>query len=273
MNPKYQIYIPSKGRFKTRFTVKALERLRVPFKVVIEPSEYDAYAEFITPEKLLVLPADSFQLFNARNWIKNYSISKGESKHWQIDDNIFSFFRLNRNQQIKVTSGTIFRCAEDFTDRYENIPFAGFNYHTFAIERRSMMPFRLNTRIYSCTLVDNKFDFRWRSLYNDDTDVCLQALKAGHCTVLFNAFLQKKAVTMTTAGGNTETLYLIENGRLKMAEALRQLHPDVTKIKWKFGRWQHSVSYVPFKTNRLIFKADYIKKSGVNNFGMILKTL
>jgi len=65
--------------------------------------------------------------------------------------------------------------------------------------------------------------------------------------MLFNAFLANKETTMRGSGGNTDELYLIEDGRLKMAEALAELHPDVATVAWKFGRWQHHVNYKPFK--------------------------
>ena len=46
MNPKYPIYIISKGRAESRLTSKALERLKVPYRIVIEPQEYDEYAKY-----------------------------------------------------------------------------------------------------------------------------------------------------------------------------------------------------------------------------------
>jgi hypothetical protein len=70
--------------------------------------------------------------------------------------------------------------------------------------------------------------------------------------------------TMTMKGGNTESLYK-GDGRLLMAQSLQKQHPDVTKITWKWGRWQHQVDYRPFKRNKLIRKKNIRIKSGVNN--------
>lgn len=251
-------------------TSRALEEMNVDYKIVVEPSELADYERVIDSRKILVLPRDDVKLIGARNWIKAHSIENGFAKHWQLDDNIRQFNRLNRNYQVKVASGTIFRCAEDFCDRYENIAFAGFQYDFFAKAKTKLPAFALNTRVYSCTLVDNKFGFAWQSVYNDDTDICLQALKSGLCTVLFYAFLQEKAQTMTLKGGNTDALYLIENGRLKMAEALAQLHPDVARVSRKFGRFQHQVNYKPFRHNRLILKSGLEIPDRTNNYGMRL---
>lgn len=79
---------------------------------------------------------------------------------------------------------------------------------------------------------------------------------------------------MRMKGGNTDELYKQNDqtdGRLLMAQSLQRQHPDVTKIKWKWGRWQHVVDYRPFKRNRLIKKKDIIIPEGINNYGMVLE--
>ena len=196
-----------------------------------------------------------------------------ERKHWQIDDNISAFMRLNRNRKIKVSSGTIFRAAEDFTDRYENIAFSGFNYDFFAKARQKIPPFLFNRRIYSMTLVNNEFDYWWRDTYNDDTDICLRALKDGNCTILFNAFLCGKAATMTVPGGLTPLYEEESEGRLKFAQSLVDQHPDVARVTWKFGRWHHEVDYSDFKKNKPILRLDVEIQEGIDNYGMELKKI
>jgi len=74
---------------------------------------------------------------------------------------------------------------------------------------------------------------------------------------------------MLMKGGNTDELYQ-GDGRLKMAQSLQRQHPDVTKIIWKWNRWQHQVDYRPFKRNRLIKKEGVVIPKGVNNYGMKL---
>ena len=41
MNPKYPIYIVSKGRWESRLTSKALERMNVPYRIIVEQDEFD----------------------------------------------------------------------------------------------------------------------------------------------------------------------------------------------------------------------------------------
>ena len=64
MNPKYHIYIISKGRHESRLTSKTLEYMKVPYKIVIEPQEYDLYASVIDPKKILILPLSGIYVYN-----------------------------------------------------------------------------------------------------------------------------------------------------------------------------------------------------------------
>lgn len=274
-NPNYPVYIISKGRWESRLTSRALEDKNIPYSIVVEPQEYDNYAAVIDPKKILVLPFSNLGLggIPARNWVWEHSISIGAERHWILDDNIRDFYRLNRNVKYRVDSGVTFRACEDFVDRYENIALAGMQYELLVPRIYKHNPFILNTRIYSCILIKNDLPYRWRGRYNEDTDLSLRALKDGWCTVLFCAFLADKCATMTMKGGNTEELYKLNgqvDGRLLMAQSLQKQHPDVTKIVRKWGRWQHSVNYKPFKGNKLKLKEGVVIPEGVNNYGMIL---
>lgn len=278
MNPEYPIYVISKSRWDTRLTSISLEKIDVPYRIVIEPQEYDNYAAVIDPSMILTLPFSNLGQGSipARNWVWEHSIGEGHQRHWILDDNIRDFYRMDNREKIRVRDGTIFRIIEDFVNRYENVALSGMNYTMFAYTNLTSIgnpPFVLNTRIYSCILIKNDVPYRWRGRYNEDTDLSLRMLKGGWCTILFNAFLCGKQRTMTMKGGNTESLYKLgqqKDGRLLMAQSLQQQHPDVTKIVWKWGRWQHQVDYRPFKKNRLILREGINIPEGVNNYGMKL---
>ena len=275
MNPKYPIYIISKGRWESRLTSKSLESMNVPYRIVVEPSEYENYASVIDKEKILILPDDFSKLgqgsIPVRNWVWEHSINEGWERHWIIDDNINGFERLNRNERGRVRSGAIFKASEDFVDRYTNVAFAGFEYRQFGGgARRKKPPFKTNFRVYSCTLIKNDLPYRWRGKYNEDTDICLRALKDGWVTVTFHCFLQNKAGTMGMKGGNTDSVYAETDKRKEFAESLKNQHPDVVSIVWRYERWHHEVNYKPFENNKLIRKKGIKIKNGINNYGMKL---
>jgi len=272
VNPNYPVYIISKGRAANCLTVRQLSAMNVPYKLVIEPQELGDYLSVIGEENILILPFSNLGQGStpARNWVWEHAISHKFNMHWILDDNIEGFHRLNRNAKPNVTSGTIFKCAEDFVNRYENIAIAGMNYYSFCKTTDKIPPYYLNTRIYSCILIKNSIPYRWRGKYNEDTDLSIRALKDGWCTVLFNAFLIGKVTTMRMKGGNTDNVYTDGDNRLKFAQSLQEQHPDVVKITKKFGRWHHQVNYKPFKRNKLIKKEGLTIPNGVNNYGMRL---
>lgn len=283
--PQFPIYIVSKGRYKQRITPRALELIGVPYHIIVEEQEYNLYAEHIDKKKILVLDdkfkrdydlLDDLGLTKstgpgpARNFAWEHSISTGHEWHTVMDDNIAHFERLYHNMKIRVGDGTIFKCMEDFVLRYENVAMAGPNYCKFAKRADPLPPFVTNTRIYSCNLIRNDIPFRWRGRYNEDTILSLDILKAGLCTVQFNAFLQEKLTTQRVKGGNTAEFYAHEGTKLK-SEMLKVAHPDVTELVWKFNRYHHEVDYKPFKAQKLIRKVTYSEPDAVNDYGMVVE--
>lgn len=283
-NPRYPIYIVSKGRWDSRLTSKALEQMNVPYSIIVEKSEYEEYCAMIDPLKVLILPKeylDSYETCDAlgnekskgpgaaRNYAWDHSVSLGFKRHWVMDDNLDAFHRLNRNEKFESLTGAVFLAQEEFVDRYENVAISGPNYYSFVKKTDKVAPFILNTRIYSCILIKNDIPYRWRARYNEDTDLSLRVLKDGYCTIQFNAFLCGKVTTQRMSGGNTKEFYK-EEGTKPKSEMLEKLHPDVAKVVWKFNRWHHHVDYSLFKKNKLIKKDNLIIPDVINNYGMKL---
>ena len=276
MNPKYPIYIISKGRWESRLTSKALEETNVPYRIVVEPNEYDNYAKVIDKSKIIVTPENFSERgqggIPVRNFVWEHSIKEGHKRHWILDDNIRRFRRFNDDIKYLVTDGTIFRCAELFVDRYKNVALSGFQYSSFMAYNRQKRPFTYNTRIYSCILIQNDIPFRWEGKYNEDSDLAIRVLKSRkYCTILFNAFLQDKASTMTMKGGNTDSIYNEGDNREQFAKSLERKHPDVVKTIWRYNRWHHSINFNNFKDIDLIRVDEYNVGKGINNYGMYLK--
>ena len=274
MNPKYPVFVPTKGRWESRLTIKAFERLGIPYTAFIEPQEFDQYAAVIDPRRLHVLPHSNEGLVVTRNYIWDYALSLGVPRFWTFDDNIRDFYRLNQNIKWRVTSGVFLAAIEDFADRYANLIVAGMAYEMFVPRRSKVPPVLFNTRVYSNMLIEtdardrNGKPYRNEGFYNDDTDLCLRILKDGNCTAQFNAFLADKVRTMVVKGGMTP--HYQGDGRYRMAEELRRKHPDVVKITRKWGRWQHQVDYRPFKRNKLIKREGVVIPDEPNEYGMKL---
>lgn len=247
MNPRYPVYVISKGRAKTALTPRFLARDDIPFRLVVEPQETIAYARVFGRDCIRELPFANLGLgsYPARNWVWEDAKASGYARHWILDDNIGQIRRLYGGKRIPCQSGPALAAVEDFADRYTNIAIAGLNYQMFVTP--TSLPYAKNVHVYSCLLIANDIPHRWRLRYNEDTDLCLQVLTDGLCTVLVNVFMVDKKTTMTMGGGNTELLYQ-DNGRLKMARALEQAWPGIVTVDWRYGRPQHVVPWHRFRT-------------------------
>jgi len=243
----------------------------VPFHLVVEQQEYDAYAARFGGARLLVLPFRNQGLIAARNWIKDHATAAGYERHWQLDDNIRRFYRRYRAKQLYCDAGIGLRVCEDFTDRYENIAISGLNYDMFIPDYVPVQPLVINCRVYSLSLILNSIPFKWRLTYNDDTDICLQALANGWCTVLLNAFSAQKITTMKVKGGNTDALYQ-GDGRLRMARSLERMWPGVVTTDRRFQRPQHVVndSWKHFDTPLKLKPGIDLATLPPNEYGMSL---
>lgn len=285
---KYPIFVPSKGRSEHCTTMLALEKMGADYKAVVEEPEYDLYAARLGEHRLLVLPHKDEGLVVTRNWIWDYAqYELGVPYFWTFDDNIRGIYRYNHNLLTPCFTLAPLQAIEDFTERYENVVISGMTYFMF-VSRKCVYPaFNPNRRVYSNMLINTSSKnskgeyYRNEGFYNDDTDLCLRVLKDGNCTILFNAFLIDKITTMVLKGGMTThyveqddgTEGLEKDGRWRMAEELRQKHPDVTTITRKWGRWQHHVDYRPFAGNLLKRKEGIEIPEGTNEYGMKLEYL
>jgi hypothetical protein len=284
MLPNFPVYIVSKGRADNGLTTRALQEMGVPHYIVVEAQELEFYKSGRCFGELIVLPQsykNEYELCDehgfskstgpgpARNFCIDHSKTNGFSRHWVMDDNIDAFHYLNKNEKFEVRTGATLLAAEDFVCRYSNVPVSGLNYYSFCKKTDKVPPYVLNTRIYSCLLIDNNSGYRWRARYNEDTDLSLRVLKDGLCTIQFNAFLCGKITTQRMRGGNSADFY-DEEGTLPKSQMLADLHPDVAKVVFKFNRWHHHVDYTPFKENRLIKVVNTNLMPKINNYGLTL---
>ncbi|NDB66283.1 MAG: hypothetical protein EB168_11560 [Euryarchaeota archaeon] len=303
-NPKYPVYIISKGRSDTMYTSRSLARMRVPHSICVEPQDMDDYQAALDTFNIrpyVTLLEAPFSNHGdgpgrARNWCWDHSIKIGAEKHWVMDDNIQDFYRLHQNRRYRVESGAMFRAMEDFVGRYKNVPLAGPQYRFFCASSAKYPAFTFNTRIYSCSFIHNQSPHRWRGRYNEDTIMTLDVIKSGLCTIQFNAFLQGKVATQTMSGGNTEEFYHKElgydpetgeaiqaeevlevkdryniEGTKAKSQMLVDLFPDDAELVFRYGRWHHHVHYEKYAGNRLQFRDDFVMPTEPNNYGLKLK--
>ena len=283
-NPKYPIYVVSKGRSSLQkcLTVKWLNKMEVPHYVVVEPKEVEQYTETMGKLKYTtIIPLDMAykERYNtlddlgdtkgkgpgaARNYCMDKSLSEGFEWCWILDDNIDGFHYLNRNIKHKLRTGVCFSVLEDFIGRFNNIGLAGLNYSKFCKECDKTPAYVMNTRIYSILLCNNKLPYRWRGRYNEDTIISLDILSDGYCTIQLNTFLADKLTTQRIDGGNNDMFYSKEGTEPKTDMLVKEYPQYATKV-FKFSRIHHHVDYSSF-TQQLDGKPQ--ENQIVNDYGM-----
>jgi len=280
---KFPIYIVSKGRAESSLTAKSLEKMGASFYIVIESQEKQEYLKYFSEEQLLVMPdsfVDDYDSCDslgrqkskgagcARNFAWQHSIDSCYPWHWVMHDNIRDFYRVYNNSKIKLNTCACLSPMQDFCLRYKNIGMAGPAYSFMMMSGGAHQPLKSNTRIYSCNLIRNDLEARWRGRYNKDTILSLDILKSGLCTVQFNAFLQGKVSTQTMPGGNTKEFYQDE-GTLLKSKMLVDVHPDISTAVKRFGRDHHHVDYSGF-TQPLVLNDGQQTQAGINDYEMVL---
>lgn len=281
--PRFPVYIVSKGRYNRRPTASMFERLGIPYNIIVEEPEASNYQAVVKGQVLILPPRyraeyDTFWHDGdartgpgpARNFAWDHAISNGASWHWVFDDNIDSIERYNHNMKIPCSNGSAMWIMEDFVLRFDNIAQAGPGYACFCKATDAPPPLRWNTRIYSALLIRNDIPFRWRGRYNEDTDLSIRCLKAGWSTLEFNVFLQGKMTTQRLKGGNLKEFYAQE-GTMNKSRMLVEMHPDVSRMTRRFNRDHHVVDYGPFKSNDPKPNSLFYSYTGTIEYGMQLK--
>lgn len=202
VKPKYHVYIPSKGRASNCLTAKLMQEDSIPFSVVVEPNEYEAYASFFDEENLLCLPKNGQGLPYSRNKIKSYSKSQGEVCHWQMDDDIRKFMKREDGKNVKVSAIQSILDTEAIFHSYKNLSMLAHRYTSFAFSYSAEFSFNQNP----CTsiLVRNSVPANWRKGTVDDADFALQVLTSGGTTLITNRHLIDTLPHMKQSGGLTD---------------------------------------------------------------------
>lgn len=222
---KYNIYIPTKGRYDNLLTADYLTKSGIDFSLVVEEKEVDLYEERY-PNKVIALPGNNYGgAYFARNFIKKLSTEKGEKKHWQLDDDIRKLIYVDNGKFIDASAKEIFEKMENFSDKFKNIGISGA--HSNVWVKFGKKPFEVNKLVYGCYLTNNDLDIWWNKDIMEDIDYNIQVLEKGWCTLRFYSFSFTMSSRTSRKGGVTE-LYLDKKDWYSVVKN--------TQEKWNLGK-------------------------------------
>lgn len=189
------IYVPSKGR-PTSKMIETLTREGIPFTTVLEAQDVERYS-LRTP--VHVLPESNRGLAFVRNYICGLSESRGETWHWQIDDDIdFLALRMPKKKLVRLTMRQALAIMESRTLRFSNVALAGAMENQFppsGIEKNWTPPMQ-------AMLLKNDPSRRWGNVSGfEDRHCALETMRGGNCVVAFD-FIRSYAPKPGTNSGS-----------------------------------------------------------------------
>lgn len=249
--PKYPVYIVSKGRAKTGQTARYFSEAGIPFLIGVEKQEANEYSEEYGIDNILVLPFSNLGLgsYPARNYCWEHAKAAGHRRHWVFDDNIRGFAKWidGRKKYGNYGIDPILFAERHADKKITNI--VGFQGHGFSM-RPPKKPWRLNVKVYSAMLIDCHMPYRWRLKYNEDVDLCLQVLHNGGSTASCMYYLANKVGTpVKMKGGNQDELYKGNDPAKKLlkAQMLQSVWPQYAKTVIRYKRYHHYVDWKVFQ--------------------------
>ena len=198
---KVGYYILSRKRVDKQHTAKLLDDAKLPYKICVEPQEYDTYCAAFGTEKILSLDQNNQGIAYARNWAKQYSKKHGEDWHWNLDDDIRHVYICVKGKNVKQSAKVVLGRIQLLVGKYDNVALSGLA--SSAFNRYEKKPVLVNRFCYSFMLVIFE-DFAWRHITVADLDYNLQVLTAGHCTMAFKVFSFAFSPQQLVSGGLTD---------------------------------------------------------------------
>lgn len=193
----FPIFIPTRDRANSLSIAGVFDRERIPYTLVVEPQEEDAYRERFPASDILILPQNDAGLWYAREFILDYCRQMGYFWHWQFDDNIKGFAEGTQ----PATARAALSYAESLVSQYDNLAIVSFDHKQFAFRVKN--PFTPNRRNASSLLIHTApgADFRPEAYMKQDLDFQLQRLTQGYSTILVHRFGMDKPTMGSTKGG------------------------------------------------------------------------
>lgn len=232
MKNKYPIYIPSKGRASNCMTALILQADGIDFTIAVEPQDYKEYLKHFPAENLFKLSKNDQGIAYSRNAILKLSRKRGESHHWQMDDDIRKFMIRKDNKNTKVTPSYSIKAVEKVFDAYDDGPgglgMIAHRYTSFAFSCKTELS--INKNPCSSFLLRNDMRAKWHKDTVVDADFALQVLNEGWSTLITNRHLIDTVPPMKQAGGLTDSEYA-GDGRFNRFTKLSNDWPGCFTVK------------------------------------------
>lgn len=202
METDFLIVIPSKSRAKELFndTYSFVKHSKYPFKIFVEPSQYENYLKYIPKKDLVVLDKDNQGLCYAKLFIQKYLQKRNILYCMKLDDDLVNVrvpetrgdrtIKVERSFRVKTAFDNLInnsiKLLKDFTD----IKAIQIDYGNKLIDYDETKTFTtINSRLLSSYIVTTDYLFPHNEhIFADvfeDFDVFMRIINDGYYTVRY----------------------------------------------------------------------------------------
>lgn len=238
---EYPIYIPSRHRFDKPITTKVFDDDNIPYRILVEPHDYDNYRARYDDDQLIRLPKDNQGIAYVRNYALEHARDTGHDYFWMFDDDIRSFQIRQDGKAIKTNPRPLLKLIENITNDYENIGGSCIAHSAFIFGQDGKAPVVYNSQIYCAELITTQAKARFRKGVADDIDFSMQLLHEGWVTLVYKRIGFTSATSGTISGGLVDSEYK-EDGRLALFQQLQAYWPGAFNIGYHKDGRPHVIS-------------------------------
>jgi hypothetical protein len=241
------IYVLSKGRAGTASSPRLLEQAQLPYILVVEPQEADAYAQHFPLAKLILLPQSNKGIA----YVRNHILSLNLSWFWMLDDDIKGFYRREKGRMVRIGADIALAEAEQLICSVEWAGQGAIEYQQVAWSTKK--DYALNSYCDVCVLLHAErvkgLSYRGELALKEDRDFTLQILSAGLKTVRVQSYGFAAPKNGSNAGGLKELYQEAEREKLAV-DRLCAAWPEIVSAKVKNdGRYDAKINWRYFKDN------------------------
>lgn len=178
-----------------------------------------------------------------RNATRDISKKRGETRHWQFDDDYLGFkmfdnkTKSNRRITAEEFERRLYQIAEFGVEG--NLPNVGFALASDTFPDKALT---FSRRIFNAHNLTNGDNFtEWKGRMNDDLINAITVYQNGMCEYSFKFLCMEFPQTQSEAGGNTD-IYK-EDGTVRKTAYAVMADPLNVKLVVKFGRYHHEVNW------------------------------
>lgn len=195
------IFIPSKGRAGSAKCIAKLLEEGVPFFIVVEPAEAEAYRLAYAKAQFLILEKNNAGIAHVRNFILAYVREKGFRWFWQLDDDINMMGYVKEKKVFKTPFLFVLREALAVLNEIPGLAIGALEYQQFAWS--ATKNFAMNSYCDTAVVINVERTklLQYRPDVKEDRDFVLQALSLGLSSARSTRFCFRAPKNGSNAGG------------------------------------------------------------------------